>query len=359
MARKTKKTIIEEQLPEPGDVQELSEAELPSNIDQVIDELEDTIDRIILYRRTPGQKQAYLRSVSVDEFGEGGVQDYVARYYGGGTYLARLQRGGNFIKGYSFTIDESVRAQPVTEKAPTASNTVTDQIVVKLLEKAVSGNGGGDMASMMQAIATIAAGQASAMMTAMTPLLAKITELASGGGKGGGSMADLVAAIQLGADMGGDKENSYLPVIREVGVPLVQALEKYMGNLKRPAPNPVPSIQKAVGAIPPGAPPALAPVPTGPPWLGLVAPYIPKLVDFAVHGGDPGVVAGLVYNANPPLARFLEDAVEAPEFAGLLVQHFPALAPHGAWVNTLLDEFREDPDDEQPAGDGETTLDGE
>lgn len=365
--RKTKKTIVEEELPD-APVAEVAEADLPSNLDQVLDELDAPIDRIILYRCPPGGKQAYLRSIDLDEVGDAGVQDYVARYYGGGRYLARLQQRGTFVKGYTFAIDDAVR--PAPEKGSAAAGGggtgVTDALVAKLLERAVTGGGGGgvsDLAPMMQAIATIAAGQASAMMTAMTPLLAKITELASGGGKGG-SMADLVAAIQLGSELGGQADDSYLPVIKEVGVPLVRALEQYLATVRRPgaAPSPVRSINPVVaaaaapGATPLPTPPAAAAAPSGPPWVALLAPYIPKLVDFAVHGGDPNIVAGLVYRSNPPLARFLEDAVEQESFALDVQTHFPALAPHATWLATLLDEFREDdpaPDDATEAGDGE------
>jgi len=369
--KKTKRTIIEEELPEGGEVPEFGEVDegaLPSNIDQVIDALEDQVEKVTIYRRLPGSKQAYLTIVPIDEFAAEGIQEYVARYYGGGRYLARLQDStGKFIKGYTFWIDETVRPEA---KAPAGAavpgsptgNAVTDGLLAKVLEKAVTGNGGGDMASMMQAIATIAAGQASAMMTAMTPLLAKITELASGGGQGG-NLKDLVAAIELGSSLGGDKDEGYIPVIREVGVPLVRALEQYMASLKGGAPSPVRSINPAVAKLPPtpGAPAAPAPVaaaPAGPPWVAVLAPHIPRLVDFAVHGGDPGMVAGIVYNTNPPLARWLEDAVEAAEFPAVLLQHFPALAPHAEWVDALLDEFREDeavatPEGETAAEDGE------
>jgi hypothetical protein len=362
--KKTKRTIVEEELPpEPStEFAEVQAGDLPSNLDQVIDEMEDQVDKVVLYRVSPGQKQAYLRTITIDEAGDGGVQDYVARYYGGGQYLARLQHGRLFVKGYTFRIDESVKPQAAPSTVALAvapGNTVTDGLVIKLLEKAVDGGGKTDLAGMMQAIATIAAGQASAMMTAMTPLLAKITELASGGGKGG-SMADLVAAINLGAELGGDKEEGYLPVLREVGVPLVKALETYMAQMqtKRGAASPVRSIQPAVAAASPGTPaPAVAPEqPTGPPWVAMLAPYVPKLVDFAVHGGDPNIVAGLVYRSNPPLARFLEDAVTDPAFAPALVQHFPALAPHGLWVGQLLDEFREDEADETDLDEADEML---
>ena len=345
MAKK-KRTIVEEELPEDLTQQVAAPTDEELDIESFIDELGDSAVNVYLSRYDKEKGRfAWLATMPVDEFS----QDNVARQWGGGRYMARVKNSdGRFFKGASrvFFIDESIKPTRAGEQP--GGNGVTGFERELLLKLVTERSGGSDIAGQMQAIATIAASQASAMMTAMTPLLAKITELASGGGKGG-AIGDLIAAVELGTNLSGTKDEGYLPVIREVGVPLVKALEQYFTGLKgrNARPAPATSIQPGVGHPPgPGTPREVAPpadnpaAPQAPPWVQMLAPYIPKVIDFAVHGGDPNVVAGLVYSSNPPMARLLEDMVEQAGFSAQLLQTFPGLQAHAAWVDQFLDEFR-------------------
>src|SRR5712664_4149114 len=110
--RKKKTTTVEEVLPPDAlideDFREISPEDMPPDIANVIAEMGGSIAKVTLYRRTHGQKQAYLSQMDIDEFSV----DEIARVYGGGRYLARFNAAdGTFIKGHTFYIDETIEAQ--------------------------------------------------------------------------------------------------------------------------------------------------------------------------------------------------------------------------------------------------------
>lgn len=337
-----------------GDFATLTEDQLPVDVMQVLEELGENVSKIVLSRRTQGDKQAYLTTFDADEFS----LDLVARTYGGGRYIARFKAaGGAYVQGITFVIDESIKAdpKPVPAALAGAGGGGDRDLLLKLIEKMGDTSARKDPMEIAAAIAATSSANSqatmTAMMAAMAPLLAKITELASGGGGGKSTpISDLMQAIQLGADLGGDGSDSYLPIIKEVGVPLVQAIEK--------------TLAARTGA----APAALLPKPSsseGPPmtaaaglpaWTQAVAPFIPKLVEYATQGVEPITIAGIIDASYPRLARWLENAVENPAFEGQLLAYFPALAPHAAWVHGLCGEFL--PDEPEPGdGDAEAVSD--
>src|SRR5207245_2451277 len=162
------------------------------------------------------------------------------RLYGGGRYLARLTKAeGGFIKGITFRIDETIKPEARGDDGKLASQADgTRDLLLKLIEKlgtpAVPAR---DPMEIAVAMSQVAATQRSSMIGIIGPLIAKLSE-----GKGGGASAsDILAAVELGIDLGG-KDEGMMPVIRDVGVPLVKALEKHMEATNQPekgAPQPM------------------------------------------------------------------------------------------------------------------------
>lgn len=332
---------------------------LPPDVMNVMRELGDDVAKVYVERRLPGGKRAWVETFDAGEFSIAEV----GQRFGGGRYLARLQSGdGGFIQGFTFYIDESRKPAPLKEDTPVPAFVDRDrQLLDKLLDKTLEGGGGkGDMNSaVLVALINSQAESQRNMLTLLVPVLSKMAEGPRGGG---GGMNELMAAIELGSQLGGKGEgDSWLPLVREVGVPLVQAMQDYMTALKQRAAEraaAVPAVRPALPAPVPVVagsgvtPVASAPNPNADP-LARIAPWVPKLCDFAHHGAEPREIAAMVRAHAPDVARWLEAVVGEPGFMAQLLTKYPALAAADVapWVDRLLDEFDviEDEEEEEEA----------
>lgn len=333
-------------------LEELGEDEVPRDVADVLAELGEDVNRVNIYRNVKGSPQKYVGVMDVDEFS----LEEVGRRWGGGRYVMRFNKTtGGFKKAYTFYIDDAVKPEPVAvrearEGATGMSGSFQEQLLLKLLDRpptpAVDWSAvASTVAAVMGAMKTDPAALFAAMTAATAPLLSRVVE---NGGKGSNSK-DLFDAIQLGLSMGGEKDEGYLPVIREVGVPLVRALETMMAH------------QGATRRVLPRQPggttvdtPADNPLPE---WAQQLQPYIGRVVKWASTDDDPGLWATVIAHEVPDLDAFLVANAPNPSFEMALYQHFPQLAPHRTWVRAFLDEFL--PDAPEPAATPEAGAHGD
>lgn len=344
MGKKKKTTIVEEIAPgELGEGAlpegELLDEQLPESVSAVMDELGDDVVRVVLFRTRTGGRQVYVGTIDADEFS----LDAIARQYGGGRYLARLRGETGFLPNRSrtFYIDEGLKPEPERVGGHDGGR---DTLTEKLIDR-LAGGGGKDPMEIAAALGQVAATQSQTMMTAMlsmlAPLLAKLTETKQT------PASDVLAAVEVGMQLGG-RDEGYLPVIREFGPPIVNALHA-LSQKQGKAGSLMPGA-KQVGA-PVAVPPTTTATPEQPSalpeWAQMIAPHIGKVVEFAQRGATPGVVASAMDLQYPRVARWLEQAVLDPAFAPQLFQYFPALTPIKPWVEEFLAEFLPD---EPPEG---------
>lgn len=347
MAPRKKKVTVEATDPELRKVLEdfgtVEVNELPPDVDNVLKEIGEDVTKVLLYRRLKGEKQAYVGTVEADEFS----LDETARRWGGGRYLARLVGPEGIMKGVTFYIDESIKPQP-KDALMTPGSDLNNRLLEKLLDNAIGGGNrqpSVDPAAIAAAIATAASSQLAAMMGAMAPLLGKITELASGGGKPGSPTSDLFEAINLGLSLGG-KDDGIMGAVERVGVPLVkiagdalamQAAKR--GTRRNPAPNP-PTGTEGAAVASPGLPAGV------PAWVQLVRGFVPTIVEFAARNEDPEILAIGLEQQQPRVADWLDKKVTEPDFEPTLLGAFPALEVHREWVHRFLAEFGPDVEEE-------------
>lgn len=341
MARKKKEVAATppgpaSEMPEFGDI---PLDQLPDDVQGVFDQLGDDVTKVLLYRRTKGEKQAYVGTIDADDFD----LDYIATTYGGGRYLARLVGQQGIIKGITFYIDEAIRPKRRDDEGGGVSGGL-ERLVERLIEAQRPQK---DPMEIAAALAAASASQMQSMLTMIAPLLA---QQRSGGD--GMSAGDILKAVELGIDLGG-KDEGYLPVIREVGVPMVRALEQLTS--RRGAA--LPPAQPEGGAVAPTPQPPAAGVPQ---WVTMLKPHVAKVLDFAQRGADPGTVAAALDLQFPRLARWLEDAMASdPTFEEKLVGFFPEIAPHRSWLTQLLNEFAPEPPPTAASGVHEDDAEGD
>lgn len=313
-------------------------SELPEDVEKIMREVGEDVTKVLLYRRLKGEKQSYVATLDADEF----AMDEIARRWGGGRYLARLVGPEGILKGVTFYIDESLK--PQSKDSLPGSNPFQDKLLERLLDRSLQPQASVDPAAIAAAIATAASSQLAAMMGAMAPLLGKITELASGGGKAGSPTSDLFEAINLGLSLGG-KDDGIMGAVERVGVPLVKiagdalALQSAKrGTLRRPLINPPagkPSETEAASVtanLQPGVPA----------WVQLVRGFVPTIVEFAARNEDPEILAIGLEQQQPRVADWLDKKVTEPDFEPTLLGAFPALEVHREWVHRFLAEFGPD-----------------
>lgn len=112
-----------------------------------------------------------------------------------------------------------------------------------------------------------------------------------------------------------------------------------------PAPAPVVGAPAVPVPVPePAAPAAPAPESTAvaDEWTPL-EPYIQQLVGFAQRNTEPYDMMKTIKTLAPrPLLAALRELVVREDALPFLMQRFPALQPHQAWTDQLLDEFHAD-----------------
>lgn len=347
MGKKKKITTVEEELPEtptPGDGQpifgELMGEDVPPDLYGVMEQLGETVSKVILHRTDKTGKSPYLTTMTADEFD----QQTVAEQYGGGRYIAKLfgphpDTGRNgVLKTYTFWIDDAVRPKSSEQLAAreNGGKDARDALLERLLDKLTNGTPQRDPMEIAAALASASAEQMKNSVALIAPLLDKLV----GGGKGGGmSTSDVLEAVRLGMDMGGDRESGggYGEVIRDVGIPLVKAFEQ--------------QLSKPGGAVPKNPVPKQPVLPSGaPPWAGMLRPYILGILPYIQAGTSPEMVAATVDVQAPKLGEWFATAMTQPGFMEQLVATFPEqLANHRQWVKEFLDLYVEEEEEEEPA----------
>ena len=310
----------------------------------VLDQLGDTAARVHVYRRLKGEKDRYVGAYDADVFD---IEE-VARDFGGGRYVARIaDRNHRFLKGGGvFYIDESRTPVPKVPSTPEGGGVLGGRadIVDKLLTAALARMleppppppPPPDPVAIVTALATANSKGTETALAMMGPVMDRLAR----GGNQGTDAEKVVDLLRTGAELfgAGEGKDSWTAMARELGKPLLATLDKYLDTLKSN-----PQAAKALKDVPADAAVVDA-------WT-IIADWVPKIADAAAHGADPRIVAQMVYDNAPPLASWLEDAVEHRAFAGELLQRFPALKeePARSFVKELLVEFTEKPE----GGDGD------
>lgn len=320
--------------------------DLPADVDKVLAEIGDDVTRVIIYRKGKGEKQAYVGTMDADEFS----MDEVASRWGGGRYVGRLVGSEGILKGVTFYIDESIKPTPKESTlAGAGAGAMSEKLLDRVLDK-MGGDGRDPMAiaaQMQQSSASQAQAMVAAMMAAIAPLLAKITELGSGGGRGT-SAQEMLSLIEFGAERFGEKDTGFAGVVRDVGLPLISIAERALGG-RSALPRP------SAPALTEGTPVAPAANPPAPAWVAAIKPYVGQIIAYAQANADTGLIAGMVDLQAPRFARWLEQVVVDPAFPDQLFAHFPALASHREWIGHFLAEFT--PDDDSGGADGSAVTD--
>lgn len=340
MAKKKKVTTTTEEeipetpapLPEPPPVfEEVPDDELPPDLGTVLAELGEDVTRVVLYRRAGNQPQKYVGSLDASEC----TLDEIARRFGGGKYLARFASTRGFLGARTFYIDESIK--PAASGSPVEVGTYTPlQMMERMVDKLA------DRLDRIQAAPQKDPVElAVSLIGALAPVFAKT---AGGGG------SDPLEAIRLGVELAEGRapsDGGYLPVIREIGVPLVRALDRMSGVRPNPAPAALP---KPTTPAPPVATPGEGKSVAVPQWIATIHPFLPTILRYAEMKADPELVAAAVELQSPTLAQWIDQQVsDGVALVPELLHHVPTLTPHRDWLEAVLACFGpDDPESPEP-----------
>lgn len=279
-----------------------------------------------LYRRAIDGKYEYLTTLPLDGFSEEGVQDMM----GGGRYQARLvDGGGKFVAGGSRVFRIAGRAKVWPEEEPPAGP-AEPSINFELLKLMTERQGGGNAVELAVAMTT-------AMMTAITPLIAALAERPRGG-EGGSPMGDYLDLFLKAHELGRDSspsEGGYERVVRDLGVPVLNLLGQSVQQDRARVLNPgegVPNMGAQVTAVTP-----TAAGPELPPWVHAMRPWVPMLVKVANEGKDPELYAELVLDHAGAYLVPLLDAQGAAGTTEALLTYLPDLRAVEPWIRQLVD----------------------
>lgn len=322
--------IVEERDPalqqEVSDFVEVTEGDMPPDLQGFLEEIGADATKVVLFRRTKDGKQPYVGTYSAAEFD----LEAVKQEHGGGSYFCRIYNQGGVKKTYRFAIDESIK--PLAPELRGGSS-VRDVLLEKLLERLGGNGGGGDPMEIAAKIAQANATQTAATLALVMPLIEKI----SGGGKGGNNIAEMLEIMEFGISHfgAGAKDEGFMGVVREVGLPLVDILKNATkGAMQKPVAVAVP----VAGAITSGAPL----------WVGVVRKHVMGLLPYIQGGADPVMVAAAMEVQTPKFVRWLDGMVEDVNFRPQLFANVPELGPHAEWLGRFLAEFGPEETDDEP-----------
>lgn len=175
-----------------------------------------------------------------------------------------------------------------------------------------------------------------------------------------GQMLNILSqGIELGRETGGDG-SGYGSVIRELGKPLVEILERESRRRSAGASAaPTPTLPNP----PNGAAPVVDRAPESnedaPAWLPIFRPFVPQLIAWAQQGKDPELTADWVLGELPdnyldPIGRQLD---RGDEFLTEFEATMPQAAEHMEWLRPFFSRMADglvyvEESPEEPAGDG-------
>ena len=305
-----------------------------------------------LYRRESDGKYAYLTTLPLDGFSEEGVKELM----GGGKYQARLvDGGGKFIPGGSRVFRIAGRPKLLPEDEPPAAPGAEPfnlELLRLMMERGQQGQG-----NPME----LAVGMTTAMMAAITPLIAALAERrpAAEGNPMGDYLNLFMKAHELGRDSAPGEAGGYDAIIRNLGGPVLnllgQSVQADRARMLSPGEGD-PNTGAQVGEA--------APAPEVPPWVAAVAPWVPMLLKVAREGKNPELYAELVLDHAGEHLLPLLDGQGAAGTANALLHYFPDLRTVEPWTRQLvqaLDTLTAGGEDGAPEGaeDGSANPDGQ
>lgn len=314
---------------------------------RAIAELGDDVGSVIIYRYPPeGGRRYYCGSMGAGEFS----LDAVKQEYGGGKFHFRVQNSQGQYKASAYvTIDPRVqpRAERVTAAAPAgalgdqATFLMLTRILDRLDRQPAAPTSASDPMELTAKLGTIAAQQTASMVALVTGMMGK-----KGGGGDGLDAAGVVDIIRLGMELAGERggngggSDSYGPVL-ELGRGLLQLAQKGGTNdVAKPAPGPVGSGGPGTALVSRGgAPPADPPAVSGPPWIPIVRPFVPQLIERAKVNKSAERIAWDLEEDHPTAYDWLRGQLGSPErdtFINAFFTAFPAANDYRAWFLELF-----------------------
>jgi len=275
---------------------------------------------------------------------EGLTLDWVKDEFGGGTFRARLlDEKGKFIRAKNFSIDPRYKARvPLNESSSSqiihTSSTDGMGEIKLLIEK---------QNALIERIFSRPPVDPLDSLDKMTSIISKLMPQRETASIQSPLNADTLFSIfQKGIDLGmGMNSDSYMPVIKEMGMPLLEIVKNITKNgtaiqekIKAAIPSTVPIPSQ--GAMPPPSPPTPPPVsaPAQVPGLeDIIKAYLPQLCQLAKFGKDPSLYADLTLDQMPgehfdSFANLLSD----PQLIEKLATVNPEVKNHEQWFKDYI-----------------------
>jgi hypothetical protein len=310
----------------------------------------------------PTSKERFLESVPTSLIWDS-TYEYLAERWGGGAYRICLKdESGDFvpgagrlnyeIEGAPKTADTQAEARKLDElekrivelTAPGANASSADMVRVlldvtreqlrDLRNPPAAAVNGSPMEMAVNLVATLQAAQA--------PLLTALIERASA------PAPDMLAQLQGLAQMmvtlrelapQPSEASGWSRIADRLADPLGKLLDQHVVN-------------QQTGAAPPstmGQGTAMArpnadgqPAQGDPPWLRMIAPYLPQLLRYAAAGRDPHVVADFVAEEVPDAQLgMIYQTLTAPTFRDEFFAHVPDARTHDEWFGSFFSRLLE------------------
>lgn len=288
------------------------------------------------------------------------VYEYLSETFGGGFYRVCLKdENGDFVSGCG-RLYYDIDGPPKVPAAVTEETRKLDELEKRIAEMTEKGSNASppDMMRMLLEVTReqlrelrnppaaavsanpleMAAALVGSLQASQAPLLTALIERASQ------PAPDMMAQMKGMAEMmltlreltgGNGNGGGWATVADRLADPLGKLVEQHVSN-------------QAAGTAPPstmGQPTMTNPPnqvqgsqpPQGPPWLQMMAPYLPQLLRYAKLGRDPNVIADFVAEELPAQhLGLIYQTLSDPSFPDTFVQHVPPAGEHVEWFTEFF-----------------------
>lgn len=291
-----------------------------------------------VHRRKLDGSQPFLATIPADGFSLEAVRDM----WGGGAYQVFLLNDRKRIRSQTrVDIDGAPKGDggmgaPIAAAAPAGESEVARGLR-ELRELVMQMKNAPPAAAAVNPIDSAVA-MVTAIQSATAPLLEAVLKTKQ---QDPGEI--MLRTLRLGfhlAQKNGGGEGKRDPIDRlidDFAMPLISRINSAGVPTEQPQPAPAPEPQ-----------PQPAQLPEGPPWVGIIGPFIPRLCMLASFGKNPAVWAGVIADeADDAQAEQLKQLLAGEGFAEQFFTTFPATLQHREWFNELLTELGEALKDEE------------